>query len=126
MSHAGPTPPSNSIALLIRPSDGCIKILKVMPTATMLTITGKNTIDLRTVLSRIMEVKRTASEEAEDDLQATGDHRIDQCVAHAADQCGRLKKRTKLSRPMNSQSNNDQRVRLKKKAIPVGTMNKTA
>ena len=48
--------------MLIRPSDGCIRILKVMPTATMLTITGKNTIDLMTVLSRIIEVKRTASE----------------------------------------------------------------
>ena len=39
---------------------------------------------------------------------------------------GLLKNRTKLSKPMNSQSNNVQRVRLKKKAIPVGTMKRTA
>ena len=39
---------------------------------------------------------------------------------------GRLKKRTKLSSPMNSQSKRVHLVRLKKKAIAVGTMKSTA
>ena len=39
---------------------------------------------------------------------------------------GRLKKRTKLSSPMNSQSKRVHLVKLKKKAIAVGTMKSTA
>ncbi len=46
---------------LIRPSAGCIKTSKVIPTATVLTSTGKNTIERIAVLSLILDVNKTAS-----------------------------------------------------------------
>ena len=45
VSHFGPVRPTSPIAALMRPFVGCIITLKVMPTATMLTSTGKKTIE---------------------------------------------------------------------------------
>ena len=41
VSHAGPSIPTDSRVVLMRPSDGCISTANVMPTATVLTRTGK-------------------------------------------------------------------------------------
>ena len=48
VNHFGPVRPTSPIAALMSPFVGCIITLKVMPTATKLTSTGKNTIE-RTV-----------------------------------------------------------------------------
>ena len=60
VSHFGPVMPMTSMVVLIRPLVGCIITLNVMPTATVLTSTGKNTIERIVPLSLIRDVTSTA------------------------------------------------------------------
>ena len=53
--------PTRPIVEFMSPSVGCISSLNVMPTATVLTSTGKNTIDRRVPLSLMRDVTRTPS-----------------------------------------------------------------
>jgi hypothetical protein len=52
--------PAFSRSILKSPLVGCIRDLKVIPTATVLTRLGKNTIDLTIFLLLMEEVRRTA------------------------------------------------------------------
>ena len=84
---------------LIRPSDGCIKTLKVIPTATVLTSTGKNTIDRSGVLSLILDVNKTASSSPKTTLRPLVTTAYMTVFVMLPSRAGRLKKRTKLSQP---------------------------
>ena len=71
-------------AVLISPVDGCISTAKVMPTATVLTSTGKKTIDAQQrPAAGCCEVSSTASGRPMHDLQAAGHDRVDDRVAQA-------------------------------------------
>ncbi len=59
VSHFGPVRPTRPMVELMSPSVGCISSLNVMPTATVLTSTGKNTIERRVPLSLMRDVTRT-------------------------------------------------------------------
>ena len=53
--------PMAARATLITPREGCISTAKVIPTATVLTRTGKKMIPRNSVLSRMLEVSSVAS-----------------------------------------------------------------
>ena len=59
-SHCGPSIPTTSSDRLIRPVDGCISTANVMPTATVLTRTGKKMADRSTLRLRRREVSSVA------------------------------------------------------------------
>jgi len=61
VSHPGPSTPIASRATLIRPREGCMSTANVIPTATVLTRTGKKMIPRSSVLSRMLEVRSVAS-----------------------------------------------------------------
>ena len=86
VSHFGPVKPMTSIVRLIRPLVGCIITLNVMPTATKLTSTGKNTIERIVPLSLIRDVTSIAERHPEDDLQPAGDDGVDERVAQTVGQ----------------------------------------
>ena len=54
-----------------------------MPTATVLTRTGKKTIERSRFRTRRLEVSSGGQRQADDHLQATRDHGVDERVAHA-------------------------------------------
>ena len=84
-----------------------------MPTATVLTSTGKKMIDRRSVLRRMLEVSKYGQQQADDDFEPARDDRVDDRVAGGRRSEGSSRKRTKFRSPMNSDSNSVQRVRLK-------------
>jgi hypothetical protein len=53
--------PSAPRVISIRPVEGCMSAAKVIPTATVLTSTGKNRMPQNSVFSRMLEVNNTAN-----------------------------------------------------------------
>ena len=85
-SHCGPSMPICSSAMLIRPSDGCSSTAKVMPTATVLTSTGKKMIDRSRFAEADARGQEGRQEQPQDDLEPARDDGVDDRVAQAARQ----------------------------------------
>ncbi len=119
--------PNQPRTVSTRPVSGASSTLKVMPTATVLTSTGKKTSERRTPRTRMRGGEQDREEQAEHDLQPAGDHRVDQSVAQRPLRSACSEKNwRKLSSPMNVESKRVQRVRVKQNDITVGTTKMTA
>ena len=86
-----------------------------MPTATVLTSTGKKTIERSSVREPDPRRQQHRQQQTEHDLEAARHDGIDDRVAQSVGQRRFLKNCSKFSKPIHSQSNRVQRVRLKKK-----------
>ena len=87
-SQSGWGSPRAPRAVLIRPVDGCMRVAKVIPTATVLTSTGKKMMPRISVLSRILEVSSTASGREMITLRPLVSHGIDDRVAQPGGELG--------------------------------------
>ena len=84
----------------------------MIPTATVLTRTGKKITDRRRFRERILEVRSAASEQPEDDLQPARDDGVDDRVAQAAGQRRLAEELGEVVEADELASNSVQRVRL--------------
>jgi hypothetical protein len=97
---------------LIRPSEGCINTSNVIPTATALMSTGKKMIDRSAERRWILDVRSVASKRPRmtfEPLVTTAYTNVLRRPLVSESSC---RNSPKLSRPMNVESNNVQRVRL--------------
>ena len=85
-SHCGPSMPICSRAMLTRPSDGCSRTANVIPTATVLTRTGKKITDRSRLRESDARGQERRQEQPEDDLEPARDDGVDDRVAQAARQ----------------------------------------
>ncbi len=84
VSHCGPSIPTTSSDRLIRPVDGCISTANVMPTATVLTRTGKKMTERSRLPGPEPRGEQRRQQQPDDDLEAARHDRVDDRVPGAA------------------------------------------